>query len=242
MTTSRQTSMDAGFEKAVKAYFDDAIKAATEREVRSLETRRSGILTSDARGMSEMLNILDGQDSDYRMSVSVAMFYSGWSPDVWKKRSKHPLFPFREKQKHATKGDVDQWVLACFEDKHSEVFKAMQSPLWGRDPASLHPYLIDTATGVVICDGVICGISKTHVAAIAQSGADIRILRLSEALSMPWQHESMRKVWADGYRRYLVAMTRHANAALDAFDAVQSADKLQERTVKARGKTAPRRY
>ena len=233
--------MEAGFEKAVKAYFDGAIKMATGREVRSLKARRSGILTADTRGMSEMLDILDSQDSDYRMSLSVAMFYSGWSPDVWKKRSKHPLYPFREKQKQATKENVDQWVLACFKEKHSEEIKAMQSPSWGRDPASMHPYLIDEATGVVICDGVICGISKPHVAAIAQSGADIRILRFSEALSMPWQHEPMRKVWAVGYRRYLVAITKLAHAALDSFDAGQSADKLQERTVKARGKTTHRR-
>jgi len=241
MTTNRAAAMEAGFEQAVKAYFDEAIKvAAAGHATRALETQRSSILTT-RRGMGDMLAILDEQYADYLMKVSIAQFYTGWGPDTWKPRAKHPLYPYKNNAKHATKGAIDQWVLACIEGKHPGELNAMSSPDWGRDPSTWHPYLIDTATGVVVCDGLVCGISKDHVAAVAQSGGEIRIHRLDEALSQPWQNNAMRRIWAKHYRRFLVDMTKLADKQLAAFDKSQVNVDLQRKTVPARGKGKPNR-
>ena len=235
MTTSRASAMDAGFEKAVKAYFDEAIrKASAGRDRRAVEVERSRILTSD-RGKTEMLAILDEQDSDYVMTLSVARFYSGWSPEVWKARALHPLYPYASEQRQATKGSVDQWVLAHIEAKHSSVLNDMGSPEWGRAPMEGRPYVVDMASGNVICDGVISGIEKRHSTILGKSDLEIRYHTFSEALAQPWQNEAMRKVWAKGYRRYLVAMTKLAAKVLATFDREQDRAALQRNTAKALG-------
>lgn len=251
MTTSRVSAMAAGFEQAVKAYFDEAIKAATPgRGKRTLEKQRSDMLTSNPgmsqklginRGMSDMLVILDDQESDYLMSKGIALFYVGWSPDVWEDRSEHPLYPYKDNQKHATKGAIDQWVLACIEMKHTQLFGAMQSPDWGREPNSGRPYIVDMETGSVICDGIISGIEKRHSTALGKSDIEIRYHTFTEALTLPWRDDAMRKVWARSYRRYLVAMTRLAERELAAFDTAEDKAVLRLRTPKARGKSEPRR-
>lgn len=235
MTTSRTSAMDTGFEKAVKAYFDEAIKMASAgRDRRAVEVERSNILTSD-RGKAEMLAILDDQDSDYLMTLSVARFYSGWSPDVWKARALHPLYPFAFEQKHATKGAIDQWVLLHIEAKHSGVLNDMGSPEWGRAPMEGRPYVVDMASGHVICDGVISGIEKRHSTTLGKSDLEIRYHTFSEALKKPWQDEAMRKIWVRGYRRYLVAMTKLAAKELATFDREQDRAALQRNTAKALG-------
>lgn len=241
MTTSRASAMAAGFEQAVKAYFDEAIKAASPGiGKRALEKQRSDMLTSNP-GMSDMLVILDDQDSDYLMSKGVALFYTGWSPDVWEGRSEHSLYPYKDKKKHAQKGAIDQWVLACIEMKHIGLFKSMRSPDWGREPNSGRPYLVDMVTGSVICDGIISGIEKRHSTALGKSDIEIRYHTFAEALTLTWRDVAMRKVWARGYRRYLVAMTKLAEKELAAFDTAEDKAVLRLKTPKARGESKPRR-
>lgn len=237
MTTSRTNAQWDGFVKAVEEYFDQAIaEASAGFHRRSLQTNKSKMLTA-ADGCGEMLAILDKQTDDYPMKLTAAKFYLGWSPSVWTVRAKHPIYPFANKVKVATKGMIDSWFLACVEGKHGEALKSMRSPEWGRDPSSGHPYLIDKTTGLVICDGMVCGVSKKHVAAVAASDGDIRILRLTEALQLPWQNEAMREAWVREYRRYLIAMERQAATALTAFDK----SVVRRATPDAKAKTKPRR-
>ncbi len=248
MTTSRASSHAAGFEQAVKAYFDDAIeKASAGAQRRALEEQRKAIISSNPgmtekdafnRGMSDMLAILDAQDDDYQMSKGVALFYTGWSPDELKVRVKHPLYPYAEGQKLAIKCNIDGWLIACIEGKHPDEFKSLRSlDDWGRDVSMKRPYLIDVSTGVVICDGVISGLDMKHGAALGTAKIQARIYTFAEALVLPWQDEAMRQVWVRGYRRYLRKFADQAELALATFDSAV----LHRGTPEPKGPSKPRR-
>lgn len=191
-----------GYIRSVEALFDRAMQQAQS----SAQEKQAAIELADRLPGFEdhslpVRQALDALPPEFVFTQSMAMFYLGYSEDVFKARLVQGSHPFKRGKK-TTKAEVDEWHQEILKRKHADHLQEIDASFRGRDPLSERFYIIDKS-GAVVSDGQISSIDSNALAKVLTNGGSIRILSLTQALMQPWASKEERAPWAAGYVRLL---------------------------------------
>lgn len=191
-----------GYIRSVEALFDDAMHQAqcpAQGKLAAIELAER--LSGFEDHSFPVRHALDALPSDFVFTQSMAMFYLGYSEDVFKARLLQGPHPFKRGKK-TTKAEVDAWHEEVLRRKHADHLHEIDTSFRGRDPLSERVYIIDKS-GAVVSDGQISSIDSNALAKVLTNGGSIRILSLTQALMQPWASKEERAPWASGFVRLL---------------------------------------
>ncbi|WP_303749303.1 hypothetical protein [Stenotrophomonas pigmentata] len=187
-----------GYIRSVEALFDQAMQQAQSP---SDEKQAAIELADRLPGFEEhslaVRQALDVLPPEFVFTQSMAMFYLGYSEDLFKARLVQGPHPFKRGKK-TTKAEVDEWHEEILQRKHADDLPEIDTSFRGRDPLSERVYIIDKS-GAVVSDGQISSIDSNALAKVLTKGGSIRILSLTQALMQPWASMDERAPWAAGY-------------------------------------------
>lgn len=184
--------------------YDDAVKHVFSEPK---EARARVALTLDPN-YSSLRQALDEAEDDFHLSRPMAQFYLAMSPKMFTKALGVGPHPFAQPRGGATKGEVDAWfhrLVAAGVATGQRVFKRARSPATGR------PYLV-SEDGLVLGDAMVLNMPPHDAARALAGGADIRVMKLDAALSLPWADPTARKPWAQGRMAMLERQLEEAQA------------------------------
>lgn len=175
--TSATDAWQQGYERAVDAVYSG----------RGEGILRDALLTDP--NYSGLRAALDEADDDFHMSRPMAQFYLAMSPKMFKRALDSGPHPFAQPRGGATKGVIDAWFARLVSQgvaMGDRVFKRVRSPQTGR------PYLVSD-DGLVLGDVQVLPLNAHDTARALANGAQVRVMKLDEALAMPWAHPDARK-------------------------------------------------
>ena len=212
MAEGKEEGWARGYEQAVDSLFDEAL-ASTPQE--RLRLKKERIRLQGLPDFNHVREALDKAAGSLFMGRATAAYYLAMSPHVFQqhvRRSK--AHPFAGEKGGATKAEVDAWFAELVKNKHIKKLPAPNIVRMGRDAVDdRRPYLVDKS-GVILADAEIGMLNLKDASYALKHNSGIRVLKLGEALGMPWANPLERKPWAAGRQRILQGRVEEAQRAL----------------------------
>lgn len=201
-----------GYEQAVESLLDEAM-APTPQE--RLRLKKERIRLQGLPDFNHVREALDKAPGSLFMSRATAAYYLAMSPHVFQKHVRNSkAHPFVGSKGGASKAEVDAWFAEVVKAKHIKTLPTPNILRVGRDAVDdRRPYLVDES-GVILADAEIGMLNLEDASYALDHNAGIRILKLDEALGLPWANPLERKTWAVGRQRILQHRLEEAQRAL----------------------------